>query len=105
MLPKVSLILTVPNREQYLGDAIASVLAQIYPHYELILLMTNPEIAQEKSPSALQNKTRASNNSKQTIKDATPSSEPLTNRPMKPPQLDRQRRKLCTKSLPHPRQR
>jgi glycosyltransferase involved in cell wall biosynthesis len=37
MNPKVSLILTVHNREQYLEEAIASVQAQTYPHYELIL--------------------------------------------------------------------
>jgi glycosyltransferase involved in cell wall biosynthesis len=37
MAPKVSLIMTVYNREQYLEAAIASVLAQTYPHYELIL--------------------------------------------------------------------
>jgi glycosyltransferase involved in cell wall biosynthesis len=35
--PKVSLILTIHNREQYLEEAIASVQAQTYPHYELIL--------------------------------------------------------------------
>jgi glycosyltransferase involved in cell wall biosynthesis len=37
MEPKVSLILTVHNREQYLGEALASVQAQAYPDYELIL--------------------------------------------------------------------
>jgi glycosyltransferase involved in cell wall biosynthesis len=37
MESKVSLIMTMYNREQYLGEAIASVLAQTYPHYELIL--------------------------------------------------------------------
>jgi glycosyltransferase involved in cell wall biosynthesis len=37
MNPKVSLILTVHNREQYLKDAIASVQAQTYLNYELIL--------------------------------------------------------------------
>jgi glycosyltransferase involved in cell wall biosynthesis len=37
MNPKVSLILTVHNREQYLEEAIASVLSQTYPDYELIL--------------------------------------------------------------------
>lgn len=37
MLPKVSLILTVHNREQYLEEALTSVLSQTYPHYELIL--------------------------------------------------------------------
>jgi glycosyltransferase involved in cell wall biosynthesis len=34
---QVSLIMTVNNREQYLEEAIASVQAQTYPHYELIL--------------------------------------------------------------------
>jgi glycosyltransferase involved in cell wall biosynthesis len=37
MNPKVSLIMTVHNRERYLEEAIASVLAQIYDNYELIL--------------------------------------------------------------------
>jgi glycosyltransferase involved in cell wall biosynthesis len=37
MNPKVSLIMTVYNRERYLEEAIASVLAQIYDNYELIL--------------------------------------------------------------------
>jgi glycosyltransferase involved in cell wall biosynthesis len=37
MPPKVTLILTVHNRERYLEEAIASVQAQTYPHYELIL--------------------------------------------------------------------
>jgi glycosyltransferase involved in cell wall biosynthesis len=37
MEPKVSLIMTVYNRERYLEEAITSVLAQTYPHYELIL--------------------------------------------------------------------
>jgi glycosyltransferase involved in cell wall biosynthesis len=37
MNPKVSLIMTVHNREEYLGEAIASVQAQAYPNYELIL--------------------------------------------------------------------
>jgi glycosyltransferase involved in cell wall biosynthesis len=37
MPPKVSLILTVHNREQYLEDAIASVHTQLYQDYELIL--------------------------------------------------------------------
>jgi glycosyltransferase involved in cell wall biosynthesis len=37
MEPKVSLIMTVYNREQYIAEAIASVLSQTYPHYELIL--------------------------------------------------------------------
>jgi glycosyltransferase involved in cell wall biosynthesis len=35
--PKVSLILTVHNRGQYLEEALASVQAQAYPNYELIL--------------------------------------------------------------------
>jgi glycosyltransferase involved in cell wall biosynthesis len=37
MSPKVTLILTVHNREQYLEEAIASIQAQAYPNYELIL--------------------------------------------------------------------
>jgi glycosyltransferase involved in cell wall biosynthesis len=37
MLPKVSLILTFHNRSPYLAQAIASVQAQAYPNYELIL--------------------------------------------------------------------
>jgi glycosyltransferase involved in cell wall biosynthesis len=37
MAPKVSLLMTVYNREQYLEAAIVSVLAQTYPHYEFIL--------------------------------------------------------------------
>jgi glycosyltransferase involved in cell wall biosynthesis len=37
MNPKVSLIMTVYNRERYLEEAITSVLAQIYDNYELIL--------------------------------------------------------------------
>jgi glycosyltransferase involved in cell wall biosynthesis len=34
---KVSLIMTIHNREQYLEEALASVQAQAYPNYELIL--------------------------------------------------------------------
>jgi glycosyltransferase involved in cell wall biosynthesis len=37
MNPKVSLIMAVHNRGQYLEDALASVFNQTYPHYELIL--------------------------------------------------------------------
>jgi glycosyltransferase involved in cell wall biosynthesis len=37
MNPKVSLIMTVYNRERYLEEAIVSVLTQIYKNYELIL--------------------------------------------------------------------
>jgi glycosyltransferase involved in cell wall biosynthesis len=37
MNPKVSLIMTVHNRERYLEEAIVSVLGQIYDNYELIL--------------------------------------------------------------------
>jgi glycosyltransferase involved in cell wall biosynthesis len=37
MPPKVSLILTIYNRSLYLSQAIASVQAQAYPNYELIL--------------------------------------------------------------------
>ncbi len=37
MNPKVSLIMTVYNRERWIEEAIASVLAQIYDNYELIL--------------------------------------------------------------------
>jgi glycosyltransferase involved in cell wall biosynthesis len=37
MNPKVSLILTVHNREQYLEEALTSVQEQAYPDYELIL--------------------------------------------------------------------
>jgi glycosyltransferase involved in cell wall biosynthesis len=37
MLPNVSLILTFLNRSPYLREALASVQAQTYPHYELIL--------------------------------------------------------------------
>jgi glycosyltransferase involved in cell wall biosynthesis len=37
MNPKVSLIMTVYNREQYLEEALVSVLSQTYPQYELIL--------------------------------------------------------------------
>jgi glycosyltransferase involved in cell wall biosynthesis len=37
MEPKISLIMTVHNRDQYLEEVIASVLNQTYPNYELIL--------------------------------------------------------------------
>jgi glycosyltransferase involved in cell wall biosynthesis len=50
-MPKTSLIMTVYNRSQYLSEAIASVLAQADPNWELILwddgsTDRSPEIAQ-----------------------------------------------------------
>jgi glycosyltransferase involved in cell wall biosynthesis len=37
MTPIVSLIMTVPNRESFLGLAIESILVQSFPHFELIV--------------------------------------------------------------------
>lgn len=36
-MPTISIIMTVYNRERYVGDAIASVLAQTYRDFELLV--------------------------------------------------------------------
>src|SRR5690349_8073895 len=38
MKPKVSIIMPVLNGERFIGEAIGSILAQSYPHFELIVI-------------------------------------------------------------------
>jgi cellulose synthase/poly-beta-1,6-N-acetylglucosamine synthase-like glycosyltransferase len=107
MPPKVSLILTFHNRSPFLPQALSSVQAQAYPNFELILWNDGStddsgEIAAHHAAQDPRIRHFTAKHQETLRPQRRPTRCPSTG-PRRLPRLDRQRRKLRTKSPPHPR--